>query len=97
MVSSIPRQSLSLSLSLESIVGRDFLPRGSGIVMRRSLVLQLHKTEGQGGDYAECLHSPRRKFTDFGFKDITSELSMAAEAELSKHKGAIQVSFQGLT
>lgn len=26
---------------LESLVGRDFLPRGSGIVTRRPLVLQL--------------------------------------------------------
>nr|DAD19034.1 TPA_asm: hypothetical protein HUJ06_020497 [Nelumbo nucifera] len=30
----------------ESMVGRDFLPRGFGIVIRRPLVLQLHKTEG---------------------------------------------------
>ena len=31
---------------LESLVGRDFLPRGSGIVTRRPLVLQLHRSEG---------------------------------------------------
>jgi hypothetical protein len=28
-------------------------------------VLQLHKTEG-GQDYAEFLHAPRKRFTDFG-------------------------------
>jgi replication fork clamp-binding protein CrfC len=50
---------------LESIVGRDFLPRGSGIVTRRPLVLQLHKTDDKV-DYAEFLHLPKKKFTDFG-------------------------------
>ncbi|XP_042019563.1 phragmoplastin DRP1C-like isoform X2 [Salvia splendens] len=57
-------QSSGKSSVLESVVGRDFLPRGSGIVTRRPLVLQLHKTEG-GTDYAEFLHAPRKKFADF--------------------------------
>ncbi|XAR72188.1 hypothetical protein NMG60_11018743 [Bertholletia excelsa] len=57
-------QSSGKSSVLESVVGRDFLPRGSGIVTRRPLVLQLHKTEG-GAEYAEFLHAPRKKFTDF--------------------------------
>ncbi|KAH9794493.1 Dynamin-related protein 1C [Citrus sinensis] len=57
-------QSSGKSSVLESVVGRDFLPRGSGIVTRRPLVLQLHQTEG-GTDYAEFLHAPRKKFTDF--------------------------------
>ncbi|KAK6146723.1 hypothetical protein DH2020_020592 [Rehmannia glutinosa] len=58
-------QSSGKSSVLESVVGRDFLPRGSGIVTRRPLVLQLHKTEGQT-EYAEFLHAPKKKFTDFG-------------------------------
>ncbi|CAN1797296.1 Phragmoplastin DRP1E [Linum perenne] len=58
-------QSSGKSSVLESIVGRDFLPRGSGIVTRRPLVLQLHKTEDGEEEYAEFLHLPRRKFTDF--------------------------------
>ncbi|KAK1261489.1 Dynamin-related protein 1E [Acorus gramineus] len=58
-------QSSGKSSVLESIVGRDFLPRGSGIVTRRPLVLQLHKTEEGQVEYAEFLHLPRRKFTDF--------------------------------
>ncbi|KAL8137981.1 hypothetical protein V2J09_003982 [Rumex salicifolius] len=57
-------QSSGKSSVLESVVGRDFLPRGSGIVTRRPLVLQLHKTEG-GTEYAEFLHNTRKKFTDF--------------------------------
>ena len=35
-------QSSGKSSVLESIVGRDFLPRGTGIVTRRPLVLQLY-------------------------------------------------------
>ncbi|PWA49257.1 dynamin central domain-containing protein [Artemisia annua] len=57
-------QSSGKSSVLESIVGRDFLPRGSGIVTRRPLVLQLHKTDG-GEEYAEFGHMQRRRFTDF--------------------------------
>ncbi|KAM0935469.1 putative dynamin stalk domain, dynamin, GTPase region, GTPase effector domain, Dynamin superfamily [Dioscorea sansibarensis] len=58
-------QSSGKSSVLESIVGRDFLPRGSGIVTRRPLVLQLHQTEEGQEEYAEFLHLPNRKFTDF--------------------------------
>lgn len=38
-------QSSGKSSVLETIVGRDFLPRGSGIVTRRPLVLQLIHTQ----------------------------------------------------
>ncbi|KZV19553.1 dynamin-related protein 1C-like [Dorcoceras hygrometricum] len=67
-------QSSGKSSVLESVVGRDFLPRGSGIVTRRPLVLQLHKTEG-GTEYAEFLHAPKKKFTDFAAvrKEIADE------------------------
>ncbi|KAF5945690.1 hypothetical protein HYC85_015918 [Camellia sinensis] len=67
-------QSSGKSSVLESVVGRDFLPRGSGIVTRRPLVLQLHKTEG-GAEYAEFLHAPKKKFTDFAAvrKEIADE------------------------
>ncbi|XXG75657.1 hypothetical protein AAC387_Pa08g0181 [Persea americana] len=58
-------QSSGKSSVLESIVGRDFLPRGSGIVTRRPLVLQLHKMEEGQQEYAEFLHLPKRRFTDF--------------------------------
>ncbi|OAY71357.1 Dynamin-related protein 1E [Ananas comosus] len=56
-------QSSGKSSVLESIVGRDFLPRGSGIVTRRPLVLQLHKTDEGQQEYAEFLHLPKRRFT----------------------------------
>ncbi|XP_038684219.1 dynamin-related protein 1B isoform X2 [Tripterygium wilfordii] len=38
-------QSSGKSSVLESIVGKDFLPRGAGIVTRRPLVLQLHRID----------------------------------------------------
>ena len=38
-------QSTGKSSVLESIVGRDFLPRGSGIVTRCPLILQLKRLE----------------------------------------------------
>ena len=40
-------QSAGKSSVLESIVGRDFLPRGTGIVTRCPLVLQLRRVEKQ--------------------------------------------------
>lgn len=58
-------QSSGKSSVLESIVGRDFLPRGSGIVTRRPLVLQLYQINQGEQEYAEFSHLPRRKFTDF--------------------------------
>lgn len=39
-----------------------------GIVTRRPLVLQLHKTDDGQQDYAEFLHAPRKRYTDFGNK-----------------------------
>ena len=40
----IGSQSSGKSSVLESIVGREFLPRGTGIVTRRPLVIQLYNT-----------------------------------------------------
>nr|GLL25129.1 dynamin-related protein 1E-like [Ipomoea trifida]GMC86634.1 dynamin-related protein 1E-like [Ipomoea batatas]GMC91250.1 dynamin-related protein 1E-like [Ipomoea batatas] len=68
-------QSSGKSSVLESVVGRDFLPRGSGIVTRRPLVLQLHKTDAGQPEYAEFAHLPRKRFTDFALvrKEIQDE------------------------
>ncbi|KAG0484733.1 hypothetical protein HPP92_008626 [Vanilla planifolia] len=67
-------QSSGKSSVLESVVGKDFLPRGSGIVTRRPLVLQLHRID-EGREYAEFLHLPRKKFIDFALvrKEIEDE------------------------
>ncbi|CEF63342.1 Dynamin [Strongyloides ratti] len=55
-------QSAGKSSVLENFVGRDFLPRGSGIVTRRPLILQLIQDRAE---YAEFLHKKGHKFTDF--------------------------------
>ncbi|KAL3651494.1 hypothetical protein CASFOL_004496 [Castilleja foliolosa] len=51
-----------------------FLPRGSGIVTRRPLVLQLHRLD-EGREYAEFGNLPRKRFTDFAAvrKEIADE------------------------
>ncbi|XP_034293757.1 dynamin-2 isoform X7 [Pantherophis guttatus] len=71
-------QSAGKSSVLENFVGRDFLPRGSGIVTRRPLILQLifSKTE-----YAEFLHCKSKKFTDF------DEVRQEIEAETDRVTG----------
>ena len=45
-------QSSGKSSVLEAVVGRSFLPRGTGIVTRRPLVLQLFNTSGPDGEAA---------------------------------------------
>ncbi|KAF9434488.1 vacuolar protein sorting-associated protein 1 [Entomortierella beljakovae] len=50
----IGSQSSGKSSVLENIVGRDFLPRGSGIVTRRPLVLQLINRSASGADDDEA-------------------------------------------
>ncbi len=48
-------------------MGRDFLPRGTGIVTRRPLVLQLVKLEDQNAqEYGEFGHAGGKKFYNFG-------------------------------
>lgn len=57
-------QSSGKSSVLESLVGKDFLPRGAGIVTRRPLILQLvHIQEKE--EWGEFLHKPGTKFKDF--------------------------------
>ncbi|XP_077904462.1 dynamin-1 isoform X11 [Ictidomys tridecemlineatus] len=71
-------QSAGKSSVLENFVGRDFLPRGSGIVTRRPLVLQLVNANTE---YAEFLHCKGKKFTDF------EEVRLEIEAETDRVTG----------
>lgn len=65
-------QSAGKSSVLENFVGRDFLPRGSGIVTRRPLVLQLIYSNTE---YAEFLHQKGKRYSDFDLvrKEIEAE------------------------
>lgn len=77
-------QSSGKSSVLESIVGRDFLPRGSGIVTRRPLVLQLYKIEPGQQDYAQFLHTGNKKFLDFAM--VRSEIQQETDRVTGKSK-----------
>uniref|UniRef100_H3D9B9 Dynamin-2 n=1 Tax=Tetraodon nigroviridis TaxID=99883 RepID=H3D9B9_TETNG len=72
-------QSAGKSSVLENFVGRDFLPRGSGIVTRRPLILQLVNSKAE---YAEFLHCKGRKFVDF------DEVRLEIEAETDRLTGS---------
>merc|ERR1740131_734020 len=65
-------QSAGKSSVLENFVGKDFLPRGSGIVTRRPLILQLINGPTE---YGEFLHCKGQKFMDFPaiMKEIENE------------------------
>uniref|UniRef100_A0A8C5J239 dynamin GTPase n=1 Tax=Junco hyemalis TaxID=40217 RepID=A0A8C5J239_JUNHY len=79
-------QSAGKSSVLENCVSRDFLPRGSGIVTRRPLVLQLitAKTE-----YAEFLHCKGKKFTDFD--EVRQEIEVETDRVTGMNKGISSV------
>ena len=81
MIVSVGSQSSGKSSVIESIVGRDFLPRGSGIVTRCPLVLSLRRLDPKKQpnsqaaaddavaelppEYGEFLHKKGHKFYDF--------------------------------
>ena len=69
-------QSAGKSSVLENIVGRDFLPRGSGIVTRRPLVLKLINEPELKVEYCEFLHLPNKKFS---YEDARKEIENATE------------------
>ena len=59
-------QSSGKSSVLESFVGKDFLPRGSGIVTRRPLILQLvHVDDPNAKEYGVFYHKPNQQFFQF--------------------------------
>lgn len=67
ILSSITSQSSGKSSVLEAVVGKDFLPRGTGIVTKRPLVLQLvNLPDPAAREYGEFLHMNREKMYDFG-------------------------------
>ncbi|XP_050430223.1 dynamin isoform X3 [Adelges cooleyi] len=79
-------QSAGKSSVLENFVGRDFLPRGSGIVTRRPLILQLiHSTL----EYGEFLHCKGKKFMDFD--EIRREIEAETDRMTGSNKGISNV------
>ncbi|XP_003972969.1 dynamin-1-like protein isoform X2 [Takifugu rubripes] len=89
-------QSSGKSSVLESLVGRDLLPRGTGIVTRRPLILQLvHVDAGdarknddtgrQGEEWGKFLHTKNKIFTDFD--EIRQEIENETERLSGNNKG----------
>ncbi|XP_060540065.1 dynamin-1 [Pantherophis guttatus] len=64
----------------------DFLPRGSGIVTRRPLVLQLVNATTE---YGEFLHCKGKKFTDF--EEIRVEIETETDRVTGSNKGISSV------
>ncbi|XP_048473990.1 dynamin-3 isoform X1 [Rhincodon typus] len=75
-------QSAGKSSVLENFVGRDFLPRGSGIITRRPLVLQLINAKTE---HAEFLHCKGKKFTDF--EEVRQEIEAETDRVTGSNKG----------
>jgi len=75
-------QSAGKSSVLENFVGKDFLPRGSGIVTRRPLILQLINGPTE---YGEFLHCKGQKFMDF--LSIMKEIEAETDRVTGSQKG----------
>uniref|UniRef100_A0A1A8ELC1 Dynamin-1-like protein n=1 Tax=Nothobranchius korthausae TaxID=1143690 RepID=A0A1A8ELC1_9TELE len=89
-------QSSGKSSVLESLVGRDLLPRGTGVVTRRPLILQLvhvdpgdaRKNEDGGRDaeeWGKFLHTKNKIYTDFD--EIRQEIDQETERVSGNNKG----------
>ncbi|XP_068572948.1 dynamin-1-like protein isoform X2 [Cebidichthys violaceus] len=89
-------QSSGKSSVLESLVGRDLLPRGTGIVTRRPLILQLvHVDPGdarknddggrEGEEWGKFLHTKNQIYTDF--EEIRQEIENETERLSGNNKG----------
>ncbi|XP_076032709.1 dynamin related protein 1 isoform X2 [Oratosquilla oratoria] len=91
-------QSSGKSSVLESLVGRSFLPRGTGIVTRRPLVLQLvytnkedkeHRSAEDGTydveEFARFLHQKDKIFTDFD--EVRKEIEKETDRIAGSNKG----------
>ncbi|CAL8138750.1 unnamed protein product [Orchesella dallaii] len=75
-------QSAGKSSVLENFVGKDFLPRGSGIVTRRPLILQLITNVAEWGEF---LHCKGKKFMDFN--EIRQEIEAETDRATGSNKG----------
>ncbi|XP_060740786.1 dynamin-1-like protein isoform X4 [Tachysurus vachellii] len=86
-------QSSGKSSVLESLVGRDLLPRGTGIVTRRPLILQLvhvdpedrRKTSVESEEWGKFLHTKHKIYIDFD--EIRQEIEAETERISGTNKG----------
>ncbi|XP_030815291.1 dynamin-1-like protein isoform X4 [Molothrus aeneus] len=91
-------QSSGKSSVLESLVGRDLLPRGTGVVTRRPLILQLvhvspedgrkgagDENEVDAAEWGKFLHTKNKIYTDFD--EIRQEIENETERISGNNKG----------
>lgn len=83
-------QSAGKSSVLENIVGKSFLPRGTGIVTRCPLVLQLVHTPDKKDDFATFQHNKNKVFLDY--KSICKEIEAETARIAGKNKGVCSTS-----
>ncbi|CAL1527031.1 unnamed protein product [Lymnaea stagnalis] len=94
----IGNQSSGKSSVLETLVGHDFLPRGTGIVTRRPLVLQLLHVPKDGSrmrhedmqnvtapEWAKFLHTKNKIYTDF--HEVCKEIENETDRMSGTNKG----------
>eukprot|EP00741_Cyanophora_paradoxa_P004564 tig00000808_g4432.t1 len=76
-------QSAGKSTVLECVVGKSFLPRGSGIVTRRPLQLQLiNLPDRSAREFGEFSHAPGRRF--WTYEEIRDEIVAETERSCGK-------------
>ncbi|XP_022243093.1 dynamin-1-like [Limulus polyphemus] len=78
----VGEQSAGKSSVLENFIGKEFLPRGTGVVTRRPLVIHLFYSPDK--EYAIFNHQPNKTFTDF--KEIQQEIIVETDRETGKTK-----------
>ncbi len=78
-------QSSGKSSVLEAIVGKEFLPRGTGIVTRRPLLLQLEQSSGD--EFAEFGHRPGHRLP-LG-EAVRNEISAETDRECGSGSKAV--------
>lgn len=74
---------------LESIVGRDFLPRGTNIVTRRPIHIHLINSPHTQREWAEFEHKPGEKFYDF--LKVKEEIEIDTDKICGRNKGISKV------
>ncbi|KAI8366934.1 Dynamin central region-domain-containing protein [Choanephora cucurbitarum] len=86
LITVVGSQSSGKSSVLETLVQRDFLPRGSGIVTRRPLILQLVTLpQTDALEYGEFLHIKDKKF--YEFTEIREEIERETSRLAGGNKG----------
>jgi len=81
-------QSAGKSSVLESIVGLDFLPRGSGVVTRRPLEMRLTHLTDIAVPWAIFPDElPNQKFTDFN--EVRKSIEMLTDRVCGNRKGIV--------